>query len=200
MTTFSTLLLDADGVINDGKLLSLQEDFGIVPDRMARFFREAFPACMVGKADLRESIVPYLEEWGWKGDADELLDYWFKQGDVVRPGVRSIAERLKDAGISLHLATNQEKRRVHYMRTAMGYGDLFDGMHTSSEIGFMKPSLDFFAAAHKRMGEPDPSTVLFWDDMEKNVLAARDYGFAAEVFTTEEDFERKMKEYFPLLG
>lgn len=194
---FSTLILDADGVINQGKLLSLEEDFGIPSERMARFFREAFADCLIGKADLRERLLPYLDEWGWKGTVDELLAYWFKQGHAVHEQVRDVVVRLRSAGIPVHLATNQERHRVQYMRDAMGYGDLFVDIHASSELGHLKPSQEFFCATHERIAERDPANILFWDDMQKNVDAARQYGFAAELFQSEEDFVERMKMHFP---
>jgi putative hydrolase of the HAD superfamily len=195
---FTTVILDADGVINDGTLLSLEKDFGITSDVMARFFRETFPACLVGKADMRAELAPYLAEWGWKGTIDELLHYWFSQGHKIHERVKDAVQRLRAAGVPVHLATNQEKLRVEYMRQEMGYGALFTALHPSCELGCVKPSQEFFAALHGRIYEPDKTKVLFWDDMEKNVLGAREYGFVAHRFTDEDSFVRKMGEYFPL--
>ena len=62
----------------------------------------------------------------------------------------------------------------------------------------MKPSQEYFAKVFECISEKEPPRVLFWDDMEKNVRAAQEFGFAAHQFTEEEDFVRRMREYFPL--
>lgn len=196
MNRISTVLLDADGVINTGKLMDLQKEFDISAERMQPFFRDAFPDCLIGKADLRERLTPYLAEWGWTGTVDELLQEWFKQGHVIHSMVEATVRQLRAMDIPVHLATNQEAYRAAYMRDHMGYGALFTAMHPSCEIGHVKPAREFFAAVHRRIGSPDPSSVLFWDDMQKNVDAARDYGFKSHLFTSEEEFMNTMKNYF----
>jgi len=104
------VILDADGVINDGTLLSLEEDFDIPSERLQRFFREAFPDCMIGKKDLKEAILPYLPEWGWQGTVDELLEYWFETGSNIHHEVWDIAKQLKDAGVPC--ISRQTRRRI----------------------------------------------------------------------------------------
>lgn len=37
--------------------------------------------------------------------------------------------------------------------------------------------------------------ILFWDDSVENVAMARQVGLYAEVYTTLEDFEKKVEEY-----
>ncbi len=193
------VILDADGVINDGSLLSLEEDFDIPSERMQRFFREAFADCMIGKADLKEALIPYLPEWGWQGTADELLEYWFETGSNVHHQVWEVAEQLRDAGVPVYLATNQEKYRAAYMADQMGFGKLFTKMFVSSEMGLKKPSREFFEYIQKDIGIDDASSILYWDDMQKNVDAAASIGFKAHLFVHQEDFAKNMQEYFDFL-
>lgn len=197
MNKFSTVLLDADGVINDGTLLDLQRDFGIAPERMQAFFRGPFrEECLVGKKDLRDALLLVLNEWGWTGTVDELLAYWFKQGHSIRNSVKNVVHALRTKHIPVHLVTNQEKHRAEYMRDAMGYGELFTAIHASCDIGYAKPAREYFEAVHRRIGNPEPSSVLFWDDSQKNVEAAKEIGFDAHMFSNEDQFVEAMKEYF----
>ncbi len=197
--TLSTVILDADGVMNDGRLFSLEEDFGIPSERIAPFFRDVFPACLIGKADLREQLSGHLDAWGWRGTVDELLAYWFQQGSKVNETVRKTVQQLRSLGVPIHLATNQEKLRAEYMHREMGYGDLFTALHASSHVGHVKPSREFFATVFEHIPEEDPARILFWDDMEKNVQAAQEFGFTAHQFIDDKDFLTKMRGYFPEL-
>ena len=192
----SILLLDADGVVNTAKLFDLSVDHGIAIEVLQPFFQGPFQDCLVGKADLRDVIAQYLAEWGWKGTVDDLLAYWFEQGHLIHEKVRDTVLRLRAAGVPVHLGTNQEKHRMDYMRTAMGYGGLFDGIHASYDVGEKKPDIAYFSKVNERLGSPDPASVVFWDDLEKNVAAANEFGLRAEVFRDEDEFARKTMEWF----
>ena len=200
MQQFQAVLLDADGVMNDGKLLSLEEDFGIPSQRLQRFFTEAFPDCLKGKADLKEVIAPYLPQWGWEDTVDELLEYWFKTGSNVHEPVWDIAKQLQAKNIPLYLATNQEKYRTDYMRQHMGYDELFTEIFSSAYIGFTKPSEQFYKHILGALSAIPPASLLYWDDATANVEAARALGINAHHFVSVEDFEKKMHDYSALFN
>lgn len=196
MHTYSAVILDADGVVNDGELFSL-ESFGIPSERLQPFFQEKFPDCLIGKADLREELKSYLEQWGWTGTLDELLNYWFESGNTIHTEIWEVAKTLKEHDIPLYLATNQEKHRVEYMKKTMGYGDLFTDMFASCRLGTTKPKPEFFEQVIQKIGTQEPSTLLFWDDQEKNIHGAQEVGITAHLFTNQKEFAQQMKEYFP---
>jgi putative hydrolase of the HAD superfamily len=100
-------------------------------------------------------------------------DVWLRI-DVVAESVR-LVERLRSAGYGVHLGTNQDRERGLHMRTTLGYDALFDVSCYSYDLGVAKPSADFFVEAARRIGAA-PSSILFEDDMVKNVEAARDAG------------------------
>ena len=75
------ILFDADGVIiNKPKLFSdlFSEKYNIPLQKIERFFIKDWPDCLIGKADTKERLKPYLKEWGWQGSVEELLELWFK--------------------------------------------------------------------------------------------------------------------------
>jgi putative hydrolase of the HAD superfamily len=79
----------------------------------------------------------------------------------------------------VHLGTNQQAGRAAYMRDELGYDDLFDESFYSCELGAAKPDPAFFCRVLDRLGAAAPE-VLFVDDNEANVVAARECGLAAE--------------------
>lgn len=101
------------------------------------------------------------------------------QDITVSPESLDLVARLRDAGYAVHLATNQHRQRGEHMRTALGYDELFDESFYSWELGTKKPEPTYFEAALERIGA-EPAHVLFVDDMEVNVEAARQLGLAAE--------------------
>ncbi len=58
-----TILFDADGVlINGGQFSShLEKDYGITREITAPFFTGPFIECLIGNADLKEVIPPYIK-------------------------------------------------------------------------------------------------------------------------------------------
>ena len=72
-------------VINSPGYFSVQyaKEFGISNDMMLPFFQGIFQEAVVGKADLKELLIPVIEKWRWKGTVEELLEWWFKAEHYV---------------------------------------------------------------------------------------------------------------------
>jgi putative hydrolase of the HAD superfamily len=76
------IIFDADGVlINTERRFSilLAEKYGIPLEKTLPFFNGPFQDCLIGKANLKETILPFLNTWGWKKGIDALLDIWFQE-------------------------------------------------------------------------------------------------------------------------
>jgi len=132
------IIFDSDGMTNCAEKFSIRfsRDFNIPYEQVLPFFLNEFKGCLVGKADLKEVIKPYLVKWGWQKSVDELLDYWFTGEVNVDARVMETIEKLKQQKIKCYLATNQEKYRTDYMVEQMNYKNIFHGIFSSAEIGF----------------------------------------------------------------
>jgi putative hydrolase of the HAD superfamily len=80
------------------------------------------------------------------------------------------------------------------MKLEMGFSNSLDGVFASSDLGFRKPNLGFYAALQNKIQIP-VSEILFWDDSLENVTAAREAGWNAEVFLDIQSFNQTMKKY-----
>ena len=193
------LIFDGDGVVilrTNRFSDRLAADFGIMPEATAPFFRGIFRQCQIGKADLMKEIQPYYREWGWKGELDELIDYWFSKEGTRNEEILSMIRGLRKASIPVFLATDNEKYRTDYIVNEFGLGKEFDGIFSSAYVGFRKEEAGFWkhltaAAAWK------PDEMLVWDDEIENIACAKAAGFTAEQFTGMDDFRMKMRSYFP---
>ncbi len=103
-------------------------------------------------------------------------------------------QELKAAGVQCYAATNLEKSVVDYLAEEKGLKKLFDGIFSSSSVGYSKSDPKFFETVLALIGNPLPEEVLFWDDSIENVEIARSLGIKAELYTSFDDFQKKMKE------
>ena len=113
-------------------------------------------------------------------DVDPRELYASLWGDItLSEATLALIDRLRAAGLGVHLGTNQHRQRGEHMRTTLGFDRLFDVSCYSWELGTKKPETDYFEIALERIGAPGDE-VLFVDDMEANVEAARAVGLRAE--------------------
>lgn len=96
-------------------------------------------------------------------------------------------------GIRWYIATNQEKRRVEYMKSKMDFDKLFDQLFVSFHFGYMKPNINFFVKIMDDLKCINKKEVLFWDNFREHVEAAKLFGINAELYVSYKDFSEKIK-------
>jgi putative hydrolase of the HAD superfamily len=188
---------DADGVIVNPQLQfarHLDQQHGISPQMTRGFFSSVFNDCLVGKASLRAMLPAYLAEWGWESSLEDFIQTWLQTEHIVDERLKSAIQDLRQQGITCCLATSQEHNRAAYMKTEMGFQDLFDQLFFSCEIGSQKPAPAFYAHIEKTLAL-ETEALLFWDDSLKNVAAARARGWQAEQYTGFEVFKNTMGKF-----
>lgn len=178
------IVFDADGVLIPpwGFARYLQQHHPEIAPQTSSFFRGPFTDAIIGKADLREILPDFLAQWAWPHSLDEFLTRWFEAEKETNVELVAAIKRLREQGIRCYLATNQEQYRVAYMREQMGLGTLFDDIFSSCQIGCRKPDAAFYATVTAALALP-PQNILFFDDTQANVDAARASGWQAELYT-----------------
>jgi putative hydrolase of the HAD superfamily len=181
------VLFDADGVLQDmpGGWESGAEPYlgERTMEFLVRLYAEELPA-LAGQGEFMPLVAAALADFGVTAPLEEVYAaIWLR----IKPAEESLAivRQLRHNGYGVHLGTNQERNRAAHMREALGYDALFDVSCYSWELGARKPDREFFAQAAHRIGA-DPAAILFIDDGDANVAAARDAGFAAEQWTVED--------------
>ncbi len=191
------ICFDADGVVVYPQMQFskyLNEEHGISPAMTQPFFDGIFNDCLVGKADLKAVLPPYLNKWQWKGSVEDFIDTWLQKDHVIDARLISVIQNLRKSGFLCCLASNQERNRAGYMKTSMGFHDLFDRLFFSCEMGCQKPDPEYFEFIENSLNLKKES-ILFWDDSETNVQAALELGWHAEIYNGFESFEKKIKKY-----
>jgi putative hydrolase of the HAD superfamily len=164
-------------------------DFNVPMEKIRLFFDNEFKDCILGKKDLVQEIKPYLSIWGYKGTVEEILDYWFAKDRIIDNNVVEAVKRLRQNGKICILATNQEKHAASFLRSEMGFENIFNFIVASSDIGFKKPQKEFFEALMKKLPGVKKEEVLFFDDRQENVESAKEFGFQAKLYKNIKDLE-----------
>lgn len=192
------IIFDVDGVLIDLTIekakYQLQRDWGITPEQTEPFFTNEFIACLKGEADLKESVAPYLQTWGWNDSINAYLDYWFESQKDINKELIAEIQLLKNKGYKIYVATNQEKHRAEYLSHKLGFGEIFDGFYSSSQIGEIKNEPTFFRRLLEQI-KLKPSEVLFWDDGVSHVESAKSIGIKSELYTDFKKFKKTMENY-----
>jgi putative hydrolase of the HAD superfamily len=184
----STVLFDADGVLQSAGPLFDHFDRreGWSQERLSDFFRHFvterpdYAGSETGDVDPVPVIAAALSDWGWTEPVDTFIREWLTLGTVPDKRALDLIATLRRHGISCGLATNQDAVRARYMHEDLGYEKLFDHHFYSARLGYAKPDAAFFRAALEVTGA-DPEQVLFIDDHEPNVEAARACGLHADI-------------------
>jgi putative hydrolase of the HAD superfamily len=191
------ICFDADGVLvrpQERFSNSLERKYGITLSMTHDFFDGVFNECLVDKADLAEALPPFLRAWGWPGTVESFIEDWLQYGADLDARLVHLIEACHHDGLLCCLATNQERNRMQYMKTQMGFDRLFDRCFFSCEIGAQKPEADYYRHIQNALGLKGQA-ILFWDDLAVNVEGARACGWNAEVYQEFEECEAKIAEY-----
>jgi putative hydrolase of the HAD superfamily len=175
------VLLDADGVLQDlpgGWYAAMEPYLGeLAREFLHQTWKDELPM-LAGRGDYMPVLEATLRGYGVVTPVAEVYAAVWKNIVVVEESI-AIVRALKSSGYGVHLGTNQERYRGAHMRTVLGYDDLFDVSCYSYDLGVAKPDPAFFTQAAHRIGAA-PDTILFIDDTEPNITAARTAGLPAE--------------------
>lgn len=181
------LLLDADGVVlQKGEYFSerFAREHNVPIDVVVEFFKGPFTACQRGEADLKTEIAPYLEKWGWQGSEDDFLEYWFSSDVVLNPEIEEVISGLKEKGVRLYLASNNEKYRAAAIEKLLKEKDLLDGTYFSANLKVRKENPEFFEYIARDLAV-EPREMAFVDNDQKNVDSALSLGIDAKLYSSE---------------
>jgi HAD superfamily hydrolase (TIGR01509 family) len=178
------VLFDADGVIQGNRKGWMEELTGWAGPRVEEFLlamAAADVACLTGD-DFGAAMRDVLRQFEISAPLEEVFDpdFWIEVRKPMLDAVRVV----RDLGLHCGLATNQQNLRGSYMRSSLGFDQIFDEQFYSFELGFAKPEAGYFKAIMNRI-DVAPDRVLFIDDHEGNVAGASEIGIHSELFPTD---------------
>jgi putative hydrolase of the HAD superfamily len=196
------LVLDVDGVILDserggkGRWQSvLREKHAVDPSLLDEvFFQRAWSDVIVGREPIEPALARALRELDWKIDVETVLSCWFEADfEVNHEVVRAVNGWTTAFGIRMALATNQEARRARFLEMRLGPLLPFAGIVFSGALGFLKNDMAFYPAAERWLGiDASRDRIVFVDDSQQNVEAARRQGWEGVHFDKQGDWHSQI--------
>lgn len=122
-----------------------------------------------------------IESFGLDVDLSDFGERWFDGRPANREWVAHLLA-LRERGVFVGMLSNMPPAWEPHWRRMVSQ-DLFDAVVVSHSTGSRKPERGIFEAAEKAAGLAAGQCVLV-DDLEKNCLGARAYGWNAVLFST----------------
>ena len=191
--------LDVDGVLLDpgrgGRgpwQVAFSQQFEVDASQLDQaYFRLAWRNVIVGRDPIESTLAAAMQALGWDIDVEDALRCWFEADFVAQSAVVDAANDWSRRGIRVVLATNQEIRRAQYIEPRLAALIPLGGIAFSGALGLLKDDPAFYAAAERQLGiTPERTSVVFVDDTEANVEAARRHGWRSLPFSTDSDWRQ----------
>lgn len=161
------------------------------------------------KPGLRDALRPmsmyqsacYLrEEYGLSLSPEEITDgvngtiagYYFHEVQP-KPGVIGFLEQLRQAGISMAIATASERSHVEAALKRCGMDSYFEAVFTCGELGQGKDSPLVFRRAMEALGADRTDTVVFEDALHAARTAKQDGFPVAAVYDASEKRQEELR-------
>ena len=168
------------------------EKFNIPIEILNQFLDGDMDLCLTGKRDLKDELAKYLNLWKWKGSIDELLQFWFDEGDAPNMKFLNLLKILRDKGLKLYLATQNEQYRTEkYLNLLKPLLD-YDVLLPTYLIGYKKSNPLYFKACLNKCNI-QPNEVVLIDNNEKAINSAKSLGISTILFTTEDQAIEELK-------
>lgn len=191
----SVFLVDLDGVVRDWP--SDGDGWGDYAVPMESIREALFDPALVGRA-VTGAITD--EEWRaeaaallaktWGGDHTERLAATATFPGVVNAEVLDLVRRVRQRS-PVGVLTNATTRLADHL-AQLGLTEEFDWIFNTCELGVAKPDPAVFEIVCERMGAK-PGSVVFVDDTEAHVAAARSCGMTAYRFRTSTELEQTLR-------
>jgi putative hydrolase of the HAD superfamily len=186
------LLFDIDGVLNQSDYFTVQyeKDVGVKREVFDRFFKDELPDLLIGKERIEDVLTIYFETWEWKGTTDEFLEYWFEHDVKFDRELLKIIQELKEKGIKIGIASQQEFRRKKYLLNHNNLSEIIDFSYFSCDLGYLKTEPEFYQYILSQHHEK----IYFWDDTQENVDIANLAGIHSYLYDTIDKFKIQLVE------
>ena len=189
----TTLLIDLDGVLrtwpDDYDSIERQHNLPTGSLNQTAFEAGLLERVVTGKikdSEWRDTVVESLTALHPMCLAKEAVATWSKPAGSLNHEVVELVTEIRKT-LKVGLVTNATDR-LAFDLNALGLQNTFDFIVNSSEIGFMKPRVEFYQRALS-IAKAEPSETIFVDDTIGNVSAAIELGIKSHRFGTVSAFK-----------
>jgi len=116
------------------------------------------------------------------------LEDAFLSRHSLNPGILELLSQASDNAVPVWCLSNDVGRWSRKLRSNLGIDRFLAGSIISGDVGVRKPDREIYDVLVEASGHK-AEDLLFVDDREKNVLAAREAGIKSTLFKPEDGFE-----------
>lgn len=188
------IIFDIGGILFDDSKENINK---VLKENGERIYKKAysgnFKKCLLGEMTVSDHIESL------KNDMDyEQINYVLNKNNLNRSypllekNFKYIAS-LKDQGYDLYLLSNITEESYSYVKDKIGIDKIFKGGIYSYQEHFMKPDMKIYELIIKKYKLKKEETI-FFDDKEKKVIAANQFGIKSEKFASIQDIKKLINE------
>lgn len=168
----------------------IAEKTGLSNDSLLSIFDAYWPQLKVGEIDLNDYHKAIVEKSTKFITVEELRKLHYEKIST-NPAVFTLAKDLKNKGYRIMILSNESKQGMEDKKKKFQLIDLFEKVYNSAEISMAKPDSKIFEYVIKDLGVT-PDSILFIDDWDMNVAAAKIAGMQAIQFHTVEELKKEL--------
>ena len=192
-----TLIFDVGGVLIGYRWKEMfMYDFGLPEEGAEELGRRIFddpiwPDFDRGSVDVDSLVEHYC---GLYPDSAYYFKRLFYENDKMATEREAVWEKmaqLKDRGYTIYILSNYSEYLFKKHTEHLPFRKIIDGGVVSYEVGAVKPEPEIYEKIIAKY-DLDPAECIFYDDIEKNVEAARKLGIESYLVTSEEDLLGKL--------
>lgn len=187
------IILDVGGVIFDDSKEHINK---ILKKDSSVIYKKAyggnFKKCMLGELSVEKHINSYKDDVDYK-----TIKFLLNKNNqkISLPLIKdnwNYIKTLKDKGYNLYLLTNITEDSYNYIRSEIDIDEVFSGGIYSYQEHLIKPNSEIYELLIKKYNLKKEETI-FFDDKEKNIIAANNCGIKGVVFKNIYDIKHNLK-------
>jgi HAD superfamily hydrolase (TIGR01509 family) len=127
---------------------------------------------------------PLLEKWSISMNEKAFWKYWF-EAETPSDEMIALARDLKGEGMKVITLSNNFKERAEYYAHYPWMQSVVEKAYFSWQTGFVKPDLEAWKLVLTDF-QLEPQECIYFDDQEKNLIAAESLGIRSFMFESSE--------------
>lgn len=187
------IILDVGGILFDDSKENLVKLLNKNCDLLYKeTYGKGFKECLLGNQTIKE----YLNTLKDKDNYQEI-EYVLNKQNLYRTYPIMLdnfnyIKKLRKKGYKIYLLTNITEESYHYINDTINIDSTFDGGIYSYQEHLIKPDAKIYTLLFEKYNLPKEETI-FFDDKEKNIIAAQALGIKAILFNSITDIEKALK-------
>ena len=187
------IIFDIGGVMFDDSTQNISNILNRDASELCKkVYGKSFIDCILGN----QEVSDYVESF--KNDSDyEIIKYILGKDNLhisypIMKDNFDYISKLKNKGYNLYILSNISRESYEYVKNTIDIDKLFKGGIYSYQEKLLKPDRQIYELIVNKYNLNKDET-LFFDDKQKNVDAACNFGIKGVLFRTIEDIENNLK-------